>query len=167
MLVPNRHGSSTAYRYGFNTQEKVDEISGEGNHFTAEYWEYDTRTGRRWNLDPVVKSWLSGYSVLSNSPIWKVDPNGDDDYFDSSGKFLKRDNKETNNIVVVSNINNKTVETQLKDFVFTKNNGKTLANIGKHYAEQEGLPIKNLKNKNLSVGYSKDAKGGIPETGSL
>lgn len=30
-LVPNRHGSSGSYRYGFNGKEKDDEIKGEGN----------------------------------------------------------------------------------------------------------------------------------------
>jgi hypothetical protein len=40
------------YRFGFNGQEKVNEIAGVGNHNTAEFWEYDTRLGRRWNLDP-------------------------------------------------------------------------------------------------------------------
>jgi hypothetical protein len=78
MLVPNRHASSTAYRYGFNTQEKTDEISGEGNHFTAEYWEYDPRIGRRWNLDPIVRPWESGYVANHNNPILFSDPNGDD-----------------------------------------------------------------------------------------
>jgi RHS repeat-associated protein len=165
-LVPNRHKTDDSYRYGFQGQEKDDELKGEGNHNTAMYWEYDTRIGRRWNLDPVVKSWLSSYSVLSNSPIWKIDPDGDDDYFDSTGKFLRRDNKKTSNIIVVSNINNKKVETQLRDVVFTKSNAKTLANIGKYYAEKEGLPVKSLRNQNLSVGFSNDSKG-RPDTGSL
>src|SRR5690554_5275991 len=69
-----------AYRYGFNTQERVDEIAGKGNHYTAEFWEYSPRLGRRWEIDPIVKPHLSGYSVLSNNPILMIDPNGDDDY---------------------------------------------------------------------------------------
>jgi hypothetical protein len=74
------------YRYGFNTQEKDDEIA-EG-HYTAEYWVYDSRLGRRWNLDPVVKFDLSGYSVLHNSPIIYIDIKGDDDFFDCNGNYL-------------------------------------------------------------------------------
>ncbi|MFO0322304.1 MAG: hypothetical protein ACK504_07750, partial [Bacteroidota bacterium] len=50
-----------AYRYGFNGQEKDDEIAGNGNINTAEFWQYDTRLGRRWNIDPVVKPSRSGY----------------------------------------------------------------------------------------------------------
>jgi len=67
-----------AYRYGYNTQERVDEVSGKGNHYTAEFWEYSPRLGRRWNRDPVVKPWESGYAVMGNNPIWNIDPNGDD-----------------------------------------------------------------------------------------
>src|SRR5690554_987143 len=83
------------YRFGFNGQEKVNEVSGMGNHNTAEFWEYDTRLGRRWNVDPVYKYNLSNYSVLSNNPIIMIDPNGDDDYYNKKGKYLGSDGKGT------------------------------------------------------------------------
>jgi RHS repeat-associated protein len=67
------------YRYGFNGQEKSDEIKGEGNSYTAEFWEYDPRIGRRWNVDPVSKEWESPYATFSNNPIVNIDPNGDTD----------------------------------------------------------------------------------------
>jgi hypothetical protein len=66
------------YRFGYNGQEKVDEIAGAGNHTTAEFWEYDTRLGRRWNRDLVVKPWESSYACFANNPIWYSDVNGDD-----------------------------------------------------------------------------------------
>ena len=47
-----RNWSSSGYRFGYQGQEKTDEVSGQGNHYTAEFWEYDSRSGRRWNLDP-------------------------------------------------------------------------------------------------------------------
>lgn len=75
MLTPDRHGGEN-YRYGFNTQEKTDEIAGEGNHTTAMYWEYDTRIGRRWNRDPITFSWQSTYAVNNNNPIVYTDPLG-------------------------------------------------------------------------------------------
>ena len=78
MLMPNRHGSSNeSYRYGFNGQENVDEISGEGNHTTAEYWEYDTRLGRRWNQDPKPNPSISNYACFANNPIMYSDSKGD------------------------------------------------------------------------------------------
>ena len=74
--ITGRGYSSEAYRFGFNTQEKTDEISGPGNHNTATFWEYDTRLGRRWNTDPVIKPWESLYACLSNNPLLLNDPDG-------------------------------------------------------------------------------------------
>jgi RHS repeat-associated protein len=67
---------STAYRYGFNGQEKTPEVS--SSSFTAEYWQYDSRIARRWNVDPVVKPYESPYATFGNNPIWNVDPDGAD-----------------------------------------------------------------------------------------
>jgi hypothetical protein len=73
--MPNRSYNSNSYRYGLsNGQEKDNEIF-EGA-FTAEYWEYDSRTGRRWNVDPVVKPWESSYACFANNPIYYADPSG-------------------------------------------------------------------------------------------
>jgi hypothetical protein len=65
------------YRFGFNTQEKDDEVYGAGNLNTAEFWEYDTRLGRRWNLDPKPNVSISSYSVFANNPIFFSDYGGD------------------------------------------------------------------------------------------
>lgn len=65
------------YCFGFNGQMKDDEIYGEGNSYTAEYWQYDPRLGRRWNLDPKPIADESNYACLRNSPILQSDPNGD------------------------------------------------------------------------------------------
>ena len=62
--------------FHFNGQETDDEIAGMGNIMTAEFWEYDTRLGRRWNVDPITKPWESVYAVFSNNPIVYVDPSG-------------------------------------------------------------------------------------------
>jgi len=67
---------STKYRYGFNGMEKVDEVSGNGNHYTAEFWEYDPRTGLRWNTDPLAYPWQSPYVCFNNNPIVFTDPLG-------------------------------------------------------------------------------------------
>jgi len=66
------------YRYSFNGQERDDEIAGAGNIMTAEFWEYDTRLGRRWNRDPVSYAWQSVYACFNNNPIYFIDPNGDE-----------------------------------------------------------------------------------------
>jgi len=68
--------TSVKYRFGMNTQEKDDEIYGKGNASSAEFWEYDTRLGRRWNLDPINRIWESRYSVFGNCPITNIDIKG-------------------------------------------------------------------------------------------
>jgi YD repeat-containing protein len=79
MVMPNRTFSlsSKSYRFGFNTQEKDDEVYGAGNLNTAEFWEYDTRIGRRWNVDPKPNVSVSPYATFENNPIWKNDIKGD------------------------------------------------------------------------------------------
>ena len=74
---------------------KVNEIAGLGNHTTALFWEWDTRTGRRWNLDPKPDPSLSNYSGLRDNPIWHNDPLGDIVVFDKSAtpEFKKQWNK--------------------------------------------------------------------------
>jgi len=66
------------YRYGFNGQEKVDEIAGAGNHYTAKFWEYDPRIVQRWNVDPIIKYWESPYLINHGNPILYLDPDGAD-----------------------------------------------------------------------------------------
>jgi len=68
-----------AYRFGFNGQMKTNEWAGTGNHNTAQFWEYDTRTGRRFNLDPVDQISKSNYAVLALSPISHIDPLGNNE----------------------------------------------------------------------------------------
>jgi hypothetical protein len=84
--------SPIKYRYGFNGQESDFEIfNSGGSAYTAEFWEYDSRLGRRWNVDPAFKAkpWMSPYHAFSNKPIWNIDPNGaNDDEYDKDGKKI-------------------------------------------------------------------------------
>ena len=75
-LQPGRQSGSFG-RNGFNGQERSTEIDVNGNHNTAEFWEYDARIGRRWNKDPKPSAYLSAYAALVNSPFWKIDFKGD------------------------------------------------------------------------------------------
>ena len=63
------------YRFGFNTQEKTFELN--RDHYTAKFWEYDARLGRRWNVDPKPLIGMSEYSCFNNNPILLNDPSGD------------------------------------------------------------------------------------------
>jgi RHS repeat-associated protein len=76
MSMPGRsYNNGNDYRYGFNTQEKTPEIS--SNSYTAEYWQYDARIGRRFNIDPRPNVSISVYAAFSNNPIIFSDPLGD------------------------------------------------------------------------------------------
>lgn len=43
---------------------------------TAEFWEYDARLGRRFNIDPKSIPSTSPYACFSNNPILFVDQKG-------------------------------------------------------------------------------------------
>jgi len=75
--MAERSGNLSGYRFGFNGQEADNEVYGVKQSYTAEFWQYDTRLGRRWNVDPVTNESESSYIGLSNNPIWYCDPNGD------------------------------------------------------------------------------------------
>jgi hypothetical protein len=77
MHMQGRSFSSGSYRYGFNSQEQDNEIYGTGNSYTAEFWQYDSRLGRRWNVDPKPDVSISSYATFSNNPIYYVDQRGD------------------------------------------------------------------------------------------
>jgi hypothetical protein len=104
------------YRYGFNGQEKVDEIAGVGNHNTALFWEYDTRLGRRWNVDPKGGVDKSKYSCLGDNPIANIDKPGDDFWYFNANGILLCVIQTSNNIDVVYRINNNNTVQCLSQF---------------------------------------------------
>ena len=77
MLIPNRHGNSPAYRYGYQGSEKDNEIKGEGNSYTTHYRLLDPRVGRWLTRDPKVTAFETPYSSMSNNPILYNDRLGD------------------------------------------------------------------------------------------
>ncbi|NHN27954.1 hypothetical protein FIA58_019930 [Flavobacterium jejuense] len=78
MTLPGRTHSNTAYRYGFQGQEKDDELKGEGNSLNYTFRMHDPRVGRFLSLDPVFREYpgISAYSFAANRPIDGIDLNG-------------------------------------------------------------------------------------------
>jgi RHS repeat-associated protein len=78
MYLPNRHESSNSYRYGFQGQEKDDEVSGEGNSYGFGARLYNPRVGRFLSLDPLAVDypWQSPYVYAGNNPIYFLDREG-------------------------------------------------------------------------------------------
>ena len=82
---------SGEYRYGFGSQEKVDEIVSAGNHYSAVHWEMSPRLAKRWNLDPKPQISISDYAILRNNPIRFTDILGDSSVWDNKGYAVHYD----------------------------------------------------------------------------
>ena len=78
MQMAERNGSTGDYRYGFQGQEKDDEIKGEGNSVNYKYRMHDPRVGRFFAVDPLAPIYpeLTPYQFSSNSPIGMVEFEG-------------------------------------------------------------------------------------------
>ncbi len=78
MVMPERNSSSSVYRFGFNGQEKDDEIKGIGSSYEFSYRIYDPRLGRFLSVDPLVRSypWNSSYAFAENDVIRSIDLEG-------------------------------------------------------------------------------------------
>jgi RHS repeat-associated protein len=174
MQLVGRNFSSDKYRYGFNGQEKSTEIDPHGNNMTAEFWQYDARLGRRWNVDPRPITGMSPYAVMGNSPVLYSDPLGDT----LSDSQLLDALKIANNEVVTRIKNNqnfgfknknyiKPLSNAIKDYLATNNiEGQDLADFYKEvheyynwmagaamYSASEYLKLDKavINNKNLST----------------
>jgi len=75
--MAERSGNLVGYRFGFNGQEADNEVYGVKKSYTAEFWQYDTRLGRRWNVDVKKITFMSPYSTFANNPIVYTDVLGD------------------------------------------------------------------------------------------
>ncbi len=97
MIVPTRSYSSNSYRYGFQTQEKDDEIKGEGNSINYKFRMHDPRVGRFFAVDPLTAKypWNSSYAFSENRVFDGVELEGLE--FDS---YLKRLLKQGTQFVV-------------------------------------------------------------------
>lgn len=100
--MPGRKWSLQNYRYGMNGQEKQDEIF--TGAYSAEHWIYDGRIGRRWNLDPIERSWESPYATFGNNPLCFADPDGlapTTDYKDQKGNLIAHTNDGLDRTVII------------------------------------------------------------------
>jgi RHS repeat-associated protein len=85
------------YRYGFQNQEKDDEVKGKGNSYDFGARMLDARLGRWLSVDPLEFKYpsMTPYGFVGNNPIRAIDPNG----------------KE---IIITESINEETGKTKLK-----------------------------------------------------
>ena len=78
MLLPNRHESTSDYKYGFQGQEVDNEIKGEGNSVNYKYRMHDPRIMRFFAVDPLAASYpyYTPYSFSANQVIHSVELEG-------------------------------------------------------------------------------------------
>jgi RHS repeat-associated protein len=76
--APSEKNRLNAYRYGFQGQEKDDEIKGSGNSINYKYRMHDPRLGRFMSVDPLFKDypWNSPYAFSENRVIDGIDLEG-------------------------------------------------------------------------------------------
>jgi RHS repeat-associated protein len=79
------------YRYGFQGQEKDDEIKGAGNSVNFKYRVHDPRLGRFFAVDPLIKKYphYSSYSFSGNKVIAHIEIEGLEDIYYLEGTDSK------------------------------------------------------------------------------
>ncbi|NQY08090.1 MAG: hypothetical protein HRT71_01065 [Flavobacteriales bacterium] len=78
MTQPGRTQTTNSYRYGFQGQEKDDEIKGIGNSINYKYRMHDPRIGRFFAVDPLAAEypWNSPYAFSENRVISAIELEG-------------------------------------------------------------------------------------------
>lgn len=82
--------SDEGHRYGFQGQEKDDEVKGEGNSVNYKYRMHDPRIGRFFSLDPLAPDypWNSPFAFSENRVIDGVELEGLEYYYFGDGRFV-------------------------------------------------------------------------------
>ncbi|MBL4707002.1 MAG: hypothetical protein JKY48_00990 [Flavobacteriales bacterium] len=78
MQMPERYGRANKYRYGFQGQERDDEIKGDGNSVNYKYRMHDPRLGRFFAVDPLAPEYphYTPYQFSGNKLISHVELEG-------------------------------------------------------------------------------------------
>ncbi len=95
MLMPGRFGeAASGYRYGFQGQEKDDEIKGKGNSVNYKYRMHDPRLGRFFAVDPLTSKYphYTPYSFSGNKVIHAIELEGLEEIIltDTKGKSVTK-----------------------------------------------------------------------------
>ena len=127
-LMPKRSFNSSGYRYGFNGQEKDDEIKGSGNSYDFGARIYDPRIAKFLSPDPITKyypSW-SPYLFAGNNPIKFIDIYG----MGPGDGTLTLESKDKEDIVTEKTVNTSSTTYSLSssDQDYQKAYGKGLQN---------------------------------------
>ena len=151
--IKGRSFSSAEYRFGYNTQEKDDEVNGTGNSYDYSARMYSARLGRWLSVDPMKKVTKQPYSSFNDNPIYYNDPTGmiaevPGEIYSSDGRHLKNDGKVDDKVYVVD-----------------KSKIVTTAKGIRKWAIVDQIEVKGMTNKELNLRASlstlKQAEAGI------
>ena len=80
--------SMDSYRYGFQNQEKDDEIKGVGNSVNYSFRMHDPRVGRFFSVDPLSQKypWYTPYQFSGNKVIWATELEGLEENYTNEGE---------------------------------------------------------------------------------
>ena len=69
---------ASVYRYGYQAQERDDEVYGRGASYYYRYRQQDARLGRFWRVDPLARKypWNSPYAFAENDVVSSVELEG-------------------------------------------------------------------------------------------
>jgi RHS repeat-associated protein len=129
--LDGRTVSLDGYRYGYQGSEKDNEFKGEGNSYTTEFRQLDSRLGRWLSVDPVIQPWQSSYCSMDNNPILYNDVRGDE--VNPEEDFKK---SRYNSVYLNLSANNTIYQSMLKkfkpvgDFDYTLSVNQSLVRVG-------------------------------------
>ncbi len=173
--------AGNGFRFGFNTQEKDKEVYNNNETYTATFWEYDGRLGRRWNVDKITKSWLNSFGCFSNNPLCMVDHDGNADFYSQNGQKVGSDGNADGKIYILTSEEDVKKSsaiyfgTGVKGFfaMLRENGGKGTIKLSEFTGDYVLLPSSQVINKiQLSVKRTKaptgdDKLGGVHEEGGV
>lgn len=92
MMMVDRSFSAEDYRFGFNGQEREDEVKGSGNSYSFAFRIYDARLGRFLSVDPLTKTypWYTPYQYAGNKPIACIDIDGLEEFWVIARSFIPK-----------------------------------------------------------------------------
>ena len=118
----SRTNNSVQYLYGFQGQEKEDEINGIGGLYAYEYRMHDSRTGRFWSLDPLEKKYPynSPYAFSENRVIDCFELEGKETSTGNPDNVEKRQPAQSSTYVAPPKVDPKVQSSDKKDDFVSK-----------------------------------------------
>jgi RHS repeat-associated protein len=143
--IEDRMFQADGYRFGFNGQEKDNEIKGEGNSLEFKFRIYDPRLGRFLSIDPLTSKYpfWTPFAFAGNRPIDGVDLEGKE-----WEQYMMRIIVESKGVTALKVISTSHGSGPIVDATYnlqSRSNRSSFENLKKAYTTNPGI-IHNPKN---------------------